>query len=178
MQREEMTKVLELCRVGFSCLTFLVLAAGLLHGQKQQQKYADWRSSQFRYIIHANDANLDNPAKPIRRVVHVLLDRDAFGLENLKKLFALVSKRFPQPDWLEVWVRTSLIQIPTPEEKDEPQISESPFLDPHEGEHPTAVMIRIQDNELIRYTPARPYIGMKTIILKGTDPPTLKDNSR
>ena len=173
-----MRRMLQSCRFALFPLTLFAFVAGVLQSQEREGKHVDWRTSQFRYIIHANEANFDNPARPIRRVVHVLLDRDAFGLTNLKQLFALISKRFPEPDWLEVWVRTSLMQIPTPEEKDEPQISDNPFRDPHEGEYPTAVMMRIQDNELIRYAPEHPYIGMKAVILKGTDPPTLKDNSR
>jgi len=134
--------------------------------EQQKSKYRDWRSSEFRYLIYANHANFDDPAKPIQRQVYLLLKEKAFSAANLKKLFALISRRFPQPDWLEVWVRTSLMQIGTPEEQDEPLISESPYIDPHEDEHPEALMIRIQDNEILRYTPSPPYINMDTMSLR------------
>ena len=48
----------------------------------------------------------------------MLLDPKSFSEENLKQLFALLSKRFPEPTELVVNVYTDLEDIMTPEEGD------------------------------------------------------------
>jgi len=60
------------------------------------------------------------PAGPTRksRGVDVLLDPKSFSEENLKQLFAMLSKRFPEPAKLIVNVYTDLEDIMTPEEGD------------------------------------------------------------
>ena len=124
-------------------------------------------TSEFRYIIHSNKINkqLNN------RSVGVLIDKEAFTEDNLTKLYELVSKRFPKPEWLWLWVSTSLWQVVTPEEGDRPLLSERGY-DPHDDLYPRAFMIRQGGNELFRYTAqGPPYVNLtKTVILKGRDP--------
>lgn len=137
--------------------------------QSQQDRKLDERhTAEFRYIITSNDVGgYDNP----ERSVVVLLDESAFSVENLEKLFRFISKRFPEPERLEMWVNTSLWQFLTPEELDAGLVSEQGD-DPHGDKHPSAYMFRRGGNEVIRHTPypASKYTNMKTIILKGKDP--------
>lgn len=156
-------------------LIFAQLSQSVIFGQNQPKyEYKSWRTSGFRYIIFRNTANPDSPKELIQRRISILLEESAFNIENLKELFALVCKRYPKPDWLEIYVFTNLIQIPTPEEQDKPPLMESKFIDPYEGEYPSASMTRIQENEIIRYTADRPYINKKSLVLKGADPPKIK----
>jgi hypothetical protein len=46
------------------------------------------------------------------------MEPESFSEPNLREIFALLSKRFPQPDQLWITVCTSLKQMPTPEEFD------------------------------------------------------------
>ncbi|MEW5978842.1 MAG: hypothetical protein AB1898_23860 [Acidobacteriota bacterium] len=168
--------------VSFHVPVLIIIVVGLTPGFAQtngeigQPRHRDWRSAEFRYVIYSNEANIDDPGKLIRRDIYVLLEERAFSIDNLRKLLILLSRRFPTPDWLVAWVNTSLMQIPTPEELDGGVVSERPWIDPLEGDHPGAVLIRIGDNEILRYTPGPPYHNMKTIVLKGTDPPTLTND--
>jgi hypothetical protein len=131
-----------------------------------QKKIDERHTAEFRYIIVAD--TVGGYDKPIRSVT-VLLDETAFSENTLVKLFALLSKRFPEPQRLEVWVKTNLWQLDTPEEADMPVISERGY-DPHDDLHPSALLMREDGNELFRYTPKAPYANMKTVVLKGKDP--------
>ncbi|MEK6299509.1 MAG: hypothetical protein AABO41_02210 [Acidobacteriota bacterium] len=133
----------------------------------RNQKIAgeDRPQSKFRYVIlyDSVDPNLS------QRYVEVLLDESAFREETLKELFALVSKRYRRPEWMFVRVATSLRQVATPEERDWPNISESRVV-PEPDPHPSAILLRQDGNELIRYTPSPPDAKQRTVILRGKDP--------
>jgi|GEM_PF-2698668 len=133
--------------------------------------------SEFRYIIVKN--RLRSGGSPLsekeideaeRRVVDVLLDERAFTEYTLKKLFQLISKRFPRPDYLEVSVHTSLEQVFTPEEDDIDVIGgvdELPGL-----RYSWAYFRRDKNNEFIRYVDDPATQRIKVIVLKGKAPPT------
>jgi hypothetical protein len=147
-------------------LTIIVLLLGNNVIAQQVRKVDERHTAEFRYIILSNDVGgYDKPT----RSISVLLDEAAFSEGSLKQIFYLVSKRFPEPQRLEVWVSTSLWQLATPEEADMGVISERGY-DPHDDLHPSALLMRQDGNELFRYTPKAPYINMKTVILKGKDP--------
>lgn len=125
--------------------------------------------AEFRYIIFDNTVDNDGDPKDAIRTVEVLLDEAAFSETTLKKLFKLVSKRFPKPAWLKVWVYTNLKQLPTPEEDDLPKVSgtdDNPDFDKHHW----ALLMRVDGNELFRYNSDPPNGTLKTVILKGNDP--------
>lgn len=132
--------------------------------KQQQEKNKDWRTAEFRYLIYENNLDDTDPGIPSREVA-VLLDEKAFSVDNLRKLLVLVSRRFPNPESLDIWIETNLLQIPTPEEKDGGLSSER-GLDPHREKHPRALLTRRKDSELIRYTPGPPYLNMEKIVLK------------
>lgn len=73
--------------------------------------------SEFRYVIVYNTPN-DSSESFKFRTITVLLDESAFTVENLKKLNALVMKRYPQPMNSFITVFTNLEQVMTPEEID------------------------------------------------------------
>jgi hypothetical protein len=138
---------------------------------KQGQRRADIderHTSEFRYIIHGNDWRKGLSLN--ERWLSVLIDRAAFNVENLKKLFYLISKRFPEPNRLYVIVSTDLWQTATPEEE-EACCESGRGYDPHDEQHPRALLMRIAENELFRYTPeGPPYKRLETVMLKGSDP--------
>jgi hypothetical protein len=149
-----------------TCLTILLLLLACNLAAAQNRKVDERHTSEFRYVILSNEVGgYDKPT----RTVSVLLDETSFSENTLVKLFSLVSKRFPEPQRLQVWVSTSLWQLATPEEAAMPVISERGY-DPHDDLHPRALLMRQDGNELFRYTPKAPFINMKTIILKGRDP--------
>src|SRR5262249_6751173 len=126
----------------------------------------------FRYVLLYNDVvhvvhDADpNRSGPKQRFVDIPMDEDAFKEENLRILYQNVSRRFPEPQLLSVSVVTSLRDTETPEEHEGLRMSEpegptpphrrkksSP--DPAETsnaiEHPSAIFIRTDRTEMIRY---------------------------
>lgn len=79
----------------------------------------------FRYVI-VNEALTPAASRKdaASRYVEVLLDEKSFSGENLTALFKLVSKRYPKPEALHVNVFTNLEDIETPEEREQPKMSE------------------------------------------------------
>jgi hypothetical protein len=105
------------------------------------------------------------------RNVQVLLDDAAFSENTLKELFSLLIKRYPEPDWIYVWVVTSLHQVATPEEADLPQLSES-NSNPDYDKYHHAVLIKQGEDEFFRYFPNPPSAQMKTVVIRGIDSAT------
>ncbi len=149
-------------------LIFIALPLSICILAQQERRLDERHTAGFRYAIIVND--VEGGDSPYRSI-SVLLDEVSFSNETLKKLFYLMSKRFPEPQRLEVWVKTSLWDVPTPEEADEGGMSERDY-DPHDDLHPRALLIRQDGNELFRYTAnsKAPYVNMRTVILKGKDP--------
>ena len=134
----------------------------------QARKYErHW--AEFRYVIYHNKINRELNI-PVRNI-GVLIDKESFTEENLKKLYILISKRYPAPQKIFGWVTVSLWQIPTPEEDDDTvPTSENP-PDPHDNQYPSAIFKRDSKNAYIRYTiDGPPYWKGKTIVIKGIDP--------
>src|SRR4051812_10817434 len=110
------------------------------------------------------------------RLLFVLIDAEAYSEQNLRELFQLVSKRFPQPTELWITVCTNLRQIPTPEEidylsahPDDNSIIES--LDV--AKYPSAEYARSKQAEYFEYSPGAGQ-PKKTIIIAGKDPTSPK----
>lgn len=78
----------------------------------------DKQISPFRYVIAFNDVATPCKKCSSLRFLTVLMDKEAFTDENLKKLFNLLSSRFPKPLDMSVSVDTDLADILTPEEKE------------------------------------------------------------
>ena len=124
----------------------------------------------FRYVIICDPINVTDPNDPPRRI-DVLLDPKAFSEETLATLMRILSKRYPEPEWMIVHVWTNLEQVHTP---GEPRMSEAPY-NPILDEYHRAILIRKDGNELFRYNPNPPSTRMKTVILKGEDPYSKKE---
>jgi hypothetical protein len=123
----------------------------------------------FRYIILSNSVDDEKTPELAERRVSVLLDDESFSEETLKKLFRLLAKRFPKPEWMVITVHTSLKQVPTPEEEDLGSVSEADQQPDYFNYH-WAVLIRDKDNELFRYNPNPSVREIKTVIMRGRDP--------
>lgn len=153
----------------FTRIGLLLLLQGFVIAPSQnasQRRLHETHIAPFRYVICSNDIGGIGS-----RQVTVLLDPAAFSEENLKKLFYLVAKRFPEPSSLDVWVKTRLWQIETPEESEIGKISDLGD-DPHNDQFQQALLMRTNGNELFRYSSDEkpPYRSLKTVILKGRDP--------
>lgn len=156
------------------CAPLLVIVFGVVRGvnshnlSETMQKRPERFRSPFRYAIVGNEiVNPTGHPDDAFRYVVVLLDEKAFSEGTLKNLFKLVSARFPTPSRLYVQVYTSLEQVETPEEYEQPKVSESPDDPPHTDKYHWALFIRELDRELFRYNPKPPDKTMKTIVLKG-----------
>jgi hypothetical protein len=131
--------------------------------------------SRFRYIILSTEVHAIGDQQ--MRGVEVLLDSTAFSEGNLKELFALLSKRYPEPQWMDASVLTSLEQVRTPEEFDlygRAQFSGAKSYPLHYDDYDLAIFMRHGEDHFFRYTvrSIRPERDMKTVVLKGYDPAT------
>jgi hypothetical protein len=118
----------------------------------------------FHYVIFKN--SLTNPDAPNDgfRNMKVLLDVDAFSEANLKELFRVISKAFPEPERLNLMVYTSVKQVYTPEYTH----SNAP-TPPEYFYHHMAVYNRGKENEFFRYTLTPTSRELKTVIIRGRD---------
>lgn len=122
----------------------------------------------FRYIICGNELR-PRPGPNAVRNISVLMDENSFGPDTLKRLFRLLDERFPEPNAFICMAFTSLDQLNTPEEADQPKHSETNEL-AKEEHHNWAILMRGSGNEIIRYTAAPGLRPLITLVLKGTDP--------
>jgi hypothetical protein len=98
-------------------ILFLILGTGAT------TSFGQYRfRSPFRYVVVHNLAEPDRgKGDEPRRFVEVLMDGKEFNKANLTTLFKLISKRYPRPMLLFINVFTSLADVQTPEERDEPK---------------------------------------------------------
>ena len=144
-------------------MTSLIIEAREFYSGSEQVK-----KRPLRYAI-VNNKVLDPGQTGNRwRRVTVLVEPSAFSEELLEQVLNLISKRFPQPDWLEVDVKTSLKQIKTPEEEDLGEVSEEPD-DVELRQYHWGLLVRKNGNEFFRYNSFPPNRMMKTVVLKGKD---------
>jgi len=124
-------------------------------------------TSEFRYVLYSNKVEARSDRS--QRSIGVLMEKSAFTEENLTKMYKLIAKRYPEPNWLNVLVATSLWQVSTPEEADGGRVSDIGD-DEHDGQHPRALLIRYNENEYYRYTAeGPPYKKYKTVVINGVD---------
>jgi hypothetical protein len=125
--------------------------------------------SRFRYVIVSGEIEA-RLSKQEKRHVEVLIEEGAFSANNLRELFKLVSARFKLPKQLNVHVYTSLQDIPTPEEREAPAISERQDTASLEM-HAQAFFYRDgQGNEWFSYNHKKGSTELETIVLKGKVP--------
>lgn len=133
----------------------------------QDKSSSNPHRSNFRYVIVFNNY-LHNG-----RLLFVLMDERAFSEANLRELFKLISKRFPEPDELHVAVFTSLEQIPTPEEMDyaakSSPNSEEVLNLTNAKNYPFAYYDRAHGHEIFKYSTGSSNGTEKTVIIKGVD---------
>jgi len=140
-----------------TALALLVLSGGVGlfsrgrdpgRGNRAQNSYY---GSSFRYIIAYNDLALDGTSRDIT----VVMDPSEFSEINLRTLFRLLRNRFKGVPAFTAYVETSLQDVPTPEERDGPHISEEP-TNPKAFRNPSA-MIKHSSNadSLYIYSPSR-----------------------
>jgi hypothetical protein len=149
---------------------FVIAFQGAAQGQSARPVFR----SEFRYTILSNEVWDMTGKRDMGRSIQVLLDGNAFSEETLTKLFKLLIKRYPEPQWMDVSVVTSLYQVATPEE------AEREVIASHTNNHPEydlfnhAVLMMHDGDQVFRYTINIPRTELKTVVLKGCDPPTSK----
>jgi hypothetical protein len=169
-----------------------------LEGRFRTSQGLDKIGPSFRYVIFYNDvvdvvheADPNRPG-PKQRFVDILMDEDAFKEENLKLLYLSVSRRFLEPQLLSVSVVTNLGDTETPEEHEGPHMSEPEGPIPPQRkekssrnaaeasnsiEHPSAIFIRTDRTEMIRYRyPTSKGTKLGEIVLRGAEPEKTKQD--
>ena len=115
--------------------------------------------SPFRYVIVHNEIRGS-------RAMIVFLEPKAFTEANLEELLRLILKRFPEPKAVFIDVRVSLDDIETPEEQDQPHVTDGP--DRIRSERPSATLARDGfGTEWIQYSMNPRKYDDKKIVLKG-----------
>lgn len=154
----------------------IVVAAGVLFavlcfhlygfGQAEVAEEESFESP-FRYIIVANTREQYEFLSEPRRSVMILLDEKSFSEDNLRILFGLVSKRFPEPKKLYVDVVTNLEQLSTPEEQDRftGGVSGEPG-DPDRNKYYWAVYFRNRHYEGFNYSPVNDKTDIKRVVIR------------
>jgi hypothetical protein len=139
--------------------------------QTQIKPCPDSPRSPFRYVITRNRVNefryYQNGPNVKARGVSVLLDRKSFTEENLKQLFSLLSKRFPEPTELVVSVYTNLADVPTPEEDEIIGVNCTIDIARLTPEHPWAFYMRSSESERFTYHSKKPDEPPKQVVLRG-----------
>jgi hypothetical protein len=131
-----------------------------------QQENKPSPASPFRYAIVWNkviEGNTYPFGTPFRfRGVDVLMDEKSFSEANLRQLLQLLSKRFPDPERLQVDVYTNLEDVLTPEEAE--LVPPPGSRVPERGlKHAWAFYIRSGDNEHLDYCTKEPGAEVKTV---------------
>lgn len=136
-----------------------------------QSGHAVFRSD-FRFVILSDEVYDATGKKDMTRSMQVLMDDKAFSEENLTKLFKLLLKKYPKPNWMDVSVVTNLEQVATPEESEREMIMSHTNNHPEFGLYNHAILRRHGGDEFFRFTINPPKTEMKTVVLKGCDPAT------
>jgi hypothetical protein len=118
----------------------------------------------FRYAIIYVDPGYDEHRKEIT----VLMDPTEFTEKNLRTLFLLLSERYKNLYAFDAYIRTSLQDVPTPEQHGPNGYSEDPTINPKAGMSPKAIIRHSSERDaLFIYSPS-----------KGTETPPLKIDLR
>lgn len=110
---------------------------------------------------------LDNIDIPENRSVSIYLDKQFVSDDNLTALFSYISKKYPAPDDLVIYLLTNKKQIPGPGECERDGDSEGPDTTTPE-DFPSATFYRRIGNEYFRVSYEK--YTLKTVIIKGKDP--------
>src|SRR6185369_960603 len=161
-----------LVAVGFCLCVSSGVAAQTLPSQKDLKPCPEPPQSPFRYVITRSDitegTHFPGGGKFRARGVDVLLDEKSLSESTLKQLFALISKRFPDPAKLHVSVYTSLDDMMTPEEGE--FIATACTLDLAKLKFPPAFYTRDGEREQFVYR-SKGMDGFfeKTVVLRGKE---------
>lgn len=117
----------------------------------------------IRYAIVYNSLFLDDT----ERRIDILMDEKQFNEENLKTVFELVKKRFPEPSRLGITVHTNLATIETPEENEMVKDSHDSRFSKIKFSYKRAFFMRFENGReaLIYTTNIYPNYQEKTVVL-------------
>ena len=161
-------------------MIFLLLAAPSVFGQINKKglvvcgkavKYRQLKvanQKRFQYLIYDNIFVADAKESEGDRAISVFLPRQVMTDDNLKALFLYLSKRFPSPKGLHIYVETNSKKIPGPGKCERWGESGGPDTDTPE-DYPFVRFYRLNGNEFFRVFYEK-YASAKTIVLKGKDP--------
>lgn len=94
------------------------------------------------------------------------MDKKAISVENLTDLFVLLSRKFPSPKNLTIYVETNAKQIPGPGECERSGESEVQDTENYD-DYPYVRFYRLNANEFFRIME---YGSVRTVVIKGKDP--------
>jgi hypothetical protein len=126
----------------------ILLCSGGPNGRSAESaQLGIYKSSPFRYVIVHNEV-----AKTYQiRQVWVLMEEKAFTEDNLRVLYQLVVKRYPEPSSMDVTVLSNLEDVATPEEADNAIGYSEEKNPPKYSGAPNAVFVRHSYAEFINY---------------------------
>jgi hypothetical protein len=129
-----------------NCLFAPLLIVGFLPylvvSQNTKVNKAGEYQSPVKYaIVHNKIDRRINARDTERRVVQVLLKKESFSKDKLVQIFRHMEDRFSSPALLQVEYYTDLDDVETPEQRDQPSISE--LRDDRKNRGDYAVFIRI-----------------------------------
>jgi hypothetical protein len=164
-----LTLMFLLLTVSFCMIPSGNVVAQTLASQQDLKSCPEPPRSPFRYVITWNKItegmHYPQGGKFRARGVDVLLDEKSFSESTLRQLFALISKRFPDPAELNVSVYTSLEDMMTPEEGD--QVTTNCILDFATLKFAPAFYMRDSEREQFVYQTKEQGSILKTIVLRG-----------
>ena len=131
-------------------------------GECQNQESVALGKVDFHYVIFGNVVRDFGSPDATVRSIDVLMDENEFSEAGIKKLFQVLSKGYPQPMSLHVYVVTNLGQTHNP---GRPRSSAEPEV-PADYEHHWAGYSRGAKEEFFRYNPNPPGREIKTVSLK------------
>lgn len=147
------------------------VAAQTLATQQDLKPCPEPPRSAFRYVITRSDITegtyYPQGGKFRARGVDVLLDEKSFSESTLRQLFALISKRFPDPAELRVSVYTSLEDMLTPEEGE--HVATNCTFDLDSFKFPSAFYTRDGEREQFVYRNKEGGGTDKRIVLRGKE---------
>ncbi|MGE3466583.1 MAG: hypothetical protein AB7J13_06585 [Pyrinomonadaceae bacterium] len=147
-------------------IVLLVLLSGqAAFAQADRGNSQEYLFSDIKFLVVQNLVE-KNPADGRSRQIWVFLDERNFSERTLGVLFTQLSKKYPTPRTLDIWVETSWDSIPAPNLGGEGSAESGDKGHDRSASH-WALYLRRGTDEIYRYNPSIEGKATKTVVLKG-----------
>ena len=157
---------------GLEHILIIGLFSMLLHngisGQDNHKNLKDCDDGlTFHYVVTHNLVPKNGIRSERMRDLWIFMDERAFSEENLKSLFTTMSRKYPKPQMLNIWVETNWERVPIPSDCEGSGTSSNADREDVDEYH-WAVFLRRGKDEIFRYNPVLKNTSIKTVVIKGT----------